>query len=137
MVNESENEEERREYMSKVDFAVQMQARTKRFAIQVIQLFATLPKTEQAPVIGRQLLRSGTFVAANYRAACRAKSGADFISKLSTVVEETDESLFWIELMEESGACQSSQIDPLKTEADELLRVFQTSLNTAKRKAPR
>lgn len=123
--------------MSKLEFAAQMQARTKRFAVQVIKFFARLPKTDEGKVIGRQLLRSGTSVAANYRAACRAKSGADFIHKLGTVVEETDESLFWLELLNEAGICTSGQIGPLKTESDELLRVFQTSLNTAKRNSGR
>ncbi len=120
--------------MSNMEFAVQMQARTKRFAIQVIKFIGMLPKSEEARVIGRQLLRSSTSVAANYRAACRAKSSADFTHKLGTVVEETDESLFWIELLEESGVCQSTQVAALKAEADELLRIFQTALNTVKRK---
>jgi len=76
--------------MNKLEFASQMQARTKRFAVQVIKFYPKLPKTEEGKVHGRQLLRSGTSVAANYRAACRPKSGADFIHKLGTVVEETD-----------------------------------------------
>jgi four helix bundle protein len=123
--------------MSKLEFASQMQVRTKQFAVQVIKFFSKMPKTEEGKVLGRQLLRSGTSVAANYRAACRAKSGADFIHKLGTVVEETDESLFWLELLSDAGVCTSGQIGPLKSEADELLRVFQTSLNTAKRNAGR
>jgi len=76
--------------MNKLEFASQMQARTKRFAVHVIKFYVKLPKTEEGKVLGRQLLRSLTSVAANYRAACRAKSGADFIQKLGTVVEETD-----------------------------------------------
>ena len=120
--------------MSNLDFAVQMQARTKTFAVQVVKFFGKLPKSEEARVLGRQLLRSGTSVAANYRAACRAKSDADFISKIGTVVEETDETMFWLELLEESDVCASPAIGPIKTEADELLRIFSTSLNTAKHK---
>src|SRR2546425_10478770 len=84
-------------------------------------------------VLGRQLLRAGTSVAANYRAVCRAKSDADFIHKLGTVVEETDESLLWLELLDEAGLCPAAQTAALKSEADELVRILQTSLNTAKR----
>ncbi len=123
--------------MSKLEFAEQMQHRTKRFAVSIVRFFSTLPKTEEARVLGRQLLRSGTSVAANYRAACRSKSEADFISKVGTVVEETDESLFWLELLEEAGVCSGLLLVPLKTEAGELVRIFQTSLNTAKRNAGR
>jgi four helix bundle protein len=121
--------------MSKLDFAVQMQARTKAFAIQVVKFFTKLPKTDEARVLGRQLLRAGTSVAANYRAACRSKSKADFIHKPGTVVEETDESLLWLELLEAAGACPPSLLTPLKKEADELLRILQTSLSTVKRNA--
>ena len=79
--------------MNNLEFAKKMQARTKAFAVQVVKFFGKLPKTDEARVLGRQLLRAGTSVAANYRAVCRAKSDADFISKLGTVVEEADESL--------------------------------------------
>ena len=88
-------------------------------------------------MVGRQLLRAGTSVAANYRAVCRSKSDADFIHKLATVVEETDETLLWLELLEEAGICPTANLAPLKKEADELLRIMQTSLNTAKRNAGR
>jgi four helix bundle protein len=121
--------------MNKLEFATQMQARTKKFAVQIIKLFGKLPKTDEARVLGRQLLRSGTSTAANYRAVCRAKSVADFISKLGTVVEEADESLLWLELMEEAGVCPCAQLASLKSESDELVRILQTSLSTAKRNA--
>jgi len=78
---------------NKLEFATKMQARTKVFAVQVVKFFVKLPKTDEARVLGRQLLGAGTSVAANYRAVCRSKSDADFIYKLGTVVEETDESL--------------------------------------------
>ena len=123
--------------MTKLQFATNMQGRTKAFAVQVIKFYAKLPKTEEARVLGRQLLRAGTSVAANYRAACRSKSEADFIHKIGTVVEESDESLMWFELLEEAGICTAAPIAPLKKEADELLRIFQTSLSTAKRNAGR
>ena len=122
---------------NKLEFAVKMQARTKTFAIEVVKSFGKLPKTDEARVLGRQLLRSGTSVAANYRAVCRAKSDADFIHKLGTVVEEADESLLWLELLEATGICPATQLASLKREADELVRVLQTSLNTAKRNAGR
>jgi len=76
--------------MNKLGFASMMRVRTKTFAVQVVRFFTQLPKTEEARILGRQLLRSGTSVAANYRAVCRAKSNADFISKMGTVVEEAD-----------------------------------------------
>jgi len=123
--------------MNKLDFATKMQGRTKAFAIQVIRFFGNLPKTDEARVLGRQLLRSATSVAANYRAACRAKSDADFIHKLGTVVEEADESLLWLELLEQASLCPSPVVAPIKSEADELLRILKTSLNTAKRNAGR
>lgn len=76
--------------------------RTKTFALNTISLFQSLPKTEEARIIGRQLLRSSTSVAANYRATCRARSEAEFFSKISIVVEESDESLFWLEILQDS-----------------------------------
>src|SRR5690349_14681722 len=117
--------------MSKLEFATAMQTRAKKFAIEIIKFFAKLPETEEARVLGRQLLRAGTSVAANYRAACRAKSEADFIQKIGTVVEEADESLLWLELLEEAGLCPAVVVAPLRSEADELVRIFQTSLGTA------
>lgn len=122
---------------NKLEFAVKMQARTKAFAVDVVKFFGKLPKTDEARVLGRQLLRSGTSTAANYRAVCRAKSNADFIHKLGTVVEEVDESLLWLELLEDSGICGAAQVTALKKESDELVRILQTSLNTAKRNAGR
>src|SRR5690349_3071005 len=108
--------------MTNVEFAKQMQARTKTFAICVIRLFQQLPKTDEARILGKQFLRSGTSVAANYRAACRSKSRADFISKLGTTVEEADETLLWFEMLEESGILPAPKLQAIKTEADELLR---------------
>jgi len=122
---------------NKFEFAVKMQARTKAFAVQVVKFFNKLPKTDEARVIGRQLLRSGTSVAANYRAVCRAKSGADFIHKMGTVVEEADESLLWLEIFEEAQVCTAVSVKVLMKEADELVRILQTSLDTAKRNAGR
>ena len=89
--------------MNNLEFAKKMQGRTMAFAVQVIKFFVKLPKADEARVPGRQLLRAGTSVAANYRAVCRAKSEADFISKMGTVVEEAEESVFWLELLEQAG----------------------------------
>ena len=89
----------------------EMKRRTKGFALRVIRLTEALPKTQTAQVIGRQLLRSATSVAANYRAACRAKSTADFISKMGTVEEEADESLFWMELLVEAGIVRRERLE--------------------------
>lgn len=122
---------------TKLEFGKEMQGRTKMFAIDTIKFFGKLPKTEEARVIGRQLLRAATSVAANYRAACRAKSNADFIHKLGTVVEETDECLLWLELMDEGTVCPGLSTATLKAEADELLRILQTSLSTARLNATR
>ncbi len=88
---------------SRLEKVKELQDRTKRFAVAVVRFFSRLLKTEAASVIGRQLLRAGTSVAANYRAACRARSAADFISKISIVLEETDQTLFWLELLVDAG----------------------------------
>ena len=118
--------------MDKLARAKELQERTKTFAVRVIRAFSRLPKSEQARVVGRQFLRSGTSVAANYRAACRARSRADFISKVSIVVEETDETLFWLELLVEAALAPAHLVAPLMAECEELLRIFAASLATAK-----
>ena len=111
-----------------------MKQRTKQFALRVIRLVESLPTGRTAEVIGRQLLRSGTSVGANYRAACRAKSTADFISKMGTVEEEADESLFWMELLVEAGTVPAKRLEALMQENDELLAIVVASINTAKRR---
>src|SRR5262245_36519229 len=120
--------DEEKEPMTNLEFARQMQGRTKAFAVRIIGMFQRLPKTEEARILGKQVLRSGTSVAANYRAACRSKSRADFISKLGTTVEEVDETLLWLELLEESGIEPAKKLEAIKAETDELLRVLSTSL---------
>jgi four helix bundle protein len=113
--------------------ARQLQERTKKFAIRIVKAFSRLPKDEAMRIIGRQFLRSGTSLAANYRATCRARSAADFISKVSVVTEETDEALFWFELLVEAELVSSKLLEPLMAECAELLKIFSTSLATAKR----
>jgi four helix bundle protein len=117
--------------VSTLDEAKLLQNRTKTFAVRIIEAFARLPKDEAVRVIGRQFLRPGTSLAANYRAACRARSAADFISKISVVVEETDETLFWFELLAELA--KKNLVEPLMKECQELLKIFSASLATAKR----
>ena len=104
--------------------------RTKRFALQVIRLCRTLPRSQETTIISRQLLRSATSVGANYGAVCRARSTADFVSKLG--IEEADETLFWIELLVESAAVHPEQIAAVRREANELVSIFVASLRTAK-----
>ncbi len=119
--------------MNTLSQAKQLQDRTKKFAVRIIKAFAGLPKDEAARIIGRQFLRSGTSLAANYRAACRARSAADFISKISVVAEEADETLFWFELLAEAELIKMKLIEPLMKECEELLKIFSASLATAKR----
>ena len=119
--------------MNTLHRAKQLQDRTKKFAIRAIEAFAQLPKLEATRIIGRQFLRSATSLAANYRSACRSRSSADFISKISVVSEETDETLFWLELLVDSQLVESNKLKPMMTECDELLRIFSASLTTAKR----
>ncbi|MBI3603062.1 MAG: four helix bundle protein [Nitrospirae bacterium] len=114
--------------------ATELKERTKRFSICIVRLFRLLPRTEEARVIGQQLLRSGTAVAANYRATCRARSRAEFIAKIGVVVEEADETIFWLELLEETSIVPQGSAQELIAEADELLAIFAASQVTAKKK---
>ena len=110
-----------------------LKLRTKRFALDIIKFWEALPKDDTCRTIGRQLLRAGTSVAANYRAVCRAKSKPDFISKFGTVLEEADESAFWIELLVESGKIQPLKAKYLLKEVDELIAIAISSINTARK----
>jgi four helix bundle protein len=116
-----------------LDQAKQLQDRTKNFAVRIIKAFARLPKDEALRIIGRQFPRSGTSVASNYRAACRARSSADFISRMSVVAEEADETFFWLELLVEAKLIKLKLVESLMKECEELLRIFSASLATAKR----
>ena len=112
---------------SNFDFRVAMQKRTKQFALRVIKLFQSLPKTNEAGIIGKQLLRSATSVGANYRAACRARSPKEFYSKLSIVVEEADETMYWIELLMESDIVKASLLNDLLNENEEIVKIIVTA----------
>ena len=111
----------------------ELRARTKKFALRIIRLFQKLPRTPEAQILGKQLLRSGTSVGANYRAAGRARSGAEFSSKIGIVLEEADETVFWIECLIEAGIVKEQLLSDLLTEANELVAIFAASYTTAKR----
>ncbi len=115
---------------NKTDFAEQFRNRTKKFVVDNIKFFKTLPKTEEAKIIGRQLLRSSLSVGANYRAACRARSRAEFHSKLSIVVEEADESAFWMEVLMEAEVVKQSDLAVLLDEAIQILKITSASRKT-------
>jgi four helix bundle protein len=110
--------------MSTLNRAKQLQDRTRKFAVRVINAFARLPKDEATRIIGRQFLRSGTSLTANYRASCRARSTANFISKISVVTEETDETLFWLDVLVESDLVRPRMVESLMSECEELLKIF-------------
>ncbi|MDP3047580.1 MAG: four helix bundle protein [Chloroflexota bacterium] len=112
----------------------ELKRRTKQFALRVIRLMDALPQTRTAQVIGNQLLRSATSVAANYRAACRARSQADFVNKMGLVEEEADESHFWLELVVEANLLPMTSVQDLIREANELTAIFVSSRKTAKGK---
>jgi len=112
--------------------AEELRERTKSFALRVIRLFRALPKATEAQVIGKQLLRSGTSVAANYRAACRARTRPEFVARLGVVAEEADETVLWLELLCDCGAVQNSRMEALLTEAKELTAIFSASQKTAR-----
>ena len=112
-----------------------LQIRTRQFALEVIRFCEGLPKDETSRILGRQLLRSGTSVGANYRAACLAKSKPAFISKMGDVLEEADESGFWVELLIDAGKVDPRPAASLLNEAKELVAITISSINTAKRNA--
>src|SRR5438309_7389689 len=109
-----------------------LKARTKQFALRVMKLVDSLPRTIQGRAVANQIIRSATSVGANYRAACRARSRAEFIAKLGIVLEEADEAVFWLELLLETGILDHKRLGPLLGEANELTSIFVSSLRTAK-----
>ncbi len=109
-----------------------MKERTKAFAKNIIKVCRVMPSNREGRLIGNQLFRSGTSVAANYRAACRGRSKAEFISKLGIVVEEADETLFWLELIKEMKTINIPEVNALMKESNELLAIMVSSIKTAK-----
>ncbi len=112
--------------------AEQLKLRAKKLAIACVKLFRILPRTRDAQVMGEQLLRSSTAAAANYRAACRGRSKAEFAAKIGLAVEEADETMFWLEMLVESSVLRGEGTGPLWAEANELVAIFTSSYHTTK-----
>jgi len=109
----------------------ELKVRTKQFALRVLKLITALPKTIEGRAIANQLVRCGTSVAANYRAACRARSRTEFVAKMGVVLEEADETQLWLELITEAKMLPARRVEPLLKEASELVAIFVTSRKSA------
>jgi len=107
--------------------------RTRKLALRIVHLVQSLPKDLAAQTIGRQLLRCGTSIGGNYRAACRARSKADVISKMGIVEEEADETIYWTELLVETGIIKKERLSPLMKETDEILAMVVASIKTLRK----
>jgi len=114
--------------------AEEFKQRTKAFTLRIVHLVDSLPRSRTADVFARQLLRSGTSVGANYRAACRARSQADFVAKMGIVEEECDETIYWMELLVETDIVEAKRLDDLQREAHEILAMVVTSIKTARKR---
>ena len=114
------------------DWEKDLKRRTKDFALKIVRLYCLLPKTTEAQVLGKQVLRSGTSPGAHYREAMRARSTAEFISKLEGGLQELEETEYWLELLLESGIMGQDKVYPLLAESDELISMFTASVKTAK-----
>lgn len=112
-----------------------LKGRSRAFGIRIIRLVETLPRTKTADVIGRQVLRSATSVGANYRAACRARSQAEFVARIGVVEEEADESAYWLEVLRDAGVTANKELSDLLKEANELTAIFTASGRTARRRS--
>ncbi len=110
-----------------------LRVRTKNFALRIIRLYTALPKTTEAQVLGKQLLRSGASVGAHYREAGRARSTAEFISKMEVGLQELDETDYWLELLEEGGIVSAERLTNLRSEINELMAMMVASVKTAKK----
>jgi len=108
-----------------------LKKRTKEFALRIIKLADALPKTTVGHIVAKQVIRAGTSVGANYRAVCRARSKAEFISKLGIVIEEADECMFWLEIIIESNLMKKELVEPLLKETHEIVAIMVASSNSA------
>ena len=115
----------------RLDRAERLKQRTKQFALRVVRMFKALPRGEEAHIMGRQVLRSGTSIGANYRAACRARTPKEFVSKIRIAVEEADETGYWLELLVEALIVRKARLDPLVAECNEILAILAASQHTA------
>ena len=120
--------------MEEFEYRNELKQRTKQFTLRIIKLFQSLPKTTEAQIIGKQLLRAATSVGANYRAACRARSNAEFHSKVSIVIEEADETMFWLELLWEADIIKQALLQNLYNENEELLKIMVVSRKKSEKK---
>jgi four helix bundle protein len=111
-----------------------LRLRTRAFAVRIVRLYTSLPKTAEAQVLGKQLLRSGTSVGAHYHEATRSRSNAEFISKLETGLQELEESIYWMNLLVDCGIAGRQQLSALFQECDELAAIFVSSVKTVKRR---
>lgn len=109
-----------------------LRGRTKAFALRIVRMFTALPKTTEAQVLGKQVLRSGTSVGANYREAYRGRSRAEFIAKAGDCLKELEETAYWLELLEEAGIVEAARLKDLRQETDELIAIFVTIIRKAK-----
>jgi len=114
-----------------------MKRHTKRFGLRVIRLVASLPRNRTADVLGRQLLRAGTSVGANYRAACRSRTDKDFLARMGIVEEEADEALYWLELLADADIVKAERLADLQAEGEEILAMVVASIKTVKRRIGR
>jgi four helix bundle protein len=114
--------------------AEDLKSRTKEYALRIIRLYSSLPKTKDAQVIGHQFLKSGTYVGANYREASRARSNAEFISKLGIIIQELDETSYWLELLFDGKINSSLELKSLLSETNELLAIFTSIIKKMRNK---
>ena len=114
-----------------------LRARTKKFALRIIKLYQNLTHTGEAQILGKQVLRSGTSVGAQYREACRAKSPADFVNMMGGSLKDLDETSYWLELLVEGEIVPAAKLADLQKETDELIAIFVSSINTSKRNHPK
>ena len=119
--------------MEKEDFVKEMLYKTKQLTLRGLKVFQSLPKTEEARIIGKQFLRSATSVGANYRAVCRARSKAEYFSKLSITIEETDETMFWIEILIESGILSQEKLGKLYDDYESIIKILATARKNTQR----
>ena len=120
--------------MENFNYRYELKQRTKMFVLRIITLYQSLPKTTEAQIIGKQLLRSATSVGANYRAACRARSNAEYYSKISVVIEETDETMFWLEILWETNIVKQELLQNLYYENEEILKIMVVSRKNSEKK---
>jgi four helix bundle protein len=124
----------RDEFMKDEKRGQDLRVRTKQFAIRIINLYGALPKRTEAKIIGKQVLRSGTSIGANYREACRARSDSEFIAKLGICLQELDETAYWPELLEEAEIIKPTLLVDLHDETDQLIAIFTTISKNRKAK---